>query len=32
VLLDGSQLANLPEPFCSEWQLSSAESFARAAS
>ena len=32
VLLNELQLANLPEPFCSEWQLSSAESFARAAS
>jgi len=31
VLLDESQLPNLPEPFRSEWQLSSAESFARAA-
>jgi len=30
VLLDESQLTSLPEPFRSEWQLASAENFARA--
>jgi hypothetical protein len=31
VLLDETQLPSLPEPFRSDWQASSAESFARAA-
>jgi hypothetical protein len=30
VLLDEAQLSNLPEPFRSDWQASSPESFARA--
>jgi len=30
VLLDEAQLSNLPEPFRSDWQVSSPESFARA--
>jgi hypothetical protein len=31
VLLDETQLPDLPEPFRSDWQASSAESFMRAA-